>query len=496
MLRTKYQYHENLAAMRPNIYIGGEKVGRDDPRMRSGVRVYDLVFDLAQNPEWKGLATAHSPLIDEEVNRFSLLPSNPYELMQKQKLIHLAARRAGGCIQRCMGQDGITALAVCTKEIDTAKGTDYHTRLLEFLRHYQKNDIAGCCAQTDSKGDRLKRPSQQENPDHYVHVVERRKDGIVVRGYKMSITTVAYAEEMVVVPTRALTEEDRDYAVAFAIPPDTEGVKIITRPVWLRDNNDQNASPFCRMGVSDSVIIFDDVFVPNERVFMCGEWEFGRRMALLFANSHRHSYCGCKPAVSDILCGATMLAAEANNIIKASHVKEKLTEFASAAALAYSAGIAAALYGTKTSSGVFFPNEVYANVGRRLTGELIYHEYNILTEIAGGISVTMPFHEDFKKGENVDELKKFIVRNTKLTPEESLKIWKFVEDLGASSMSAWYKIAGVHGGGSPIMETISLSMDYDFEDKKKLARYLAGIDENMDDSKLRASEPTLGTSLV
>ena len=158
---------------------------------------------------------------------------------------------------------------------------------------------------------------------------------------------------------------------------------------------------------------------------MCGEWEFGRRMALLFANSHRHSYCGCKPAVSDIMCGATLLAAEANNIVKVSHVKEKLSEFASAAALAYSAGVASALYGQKTSSGVFFPNEIYANVGRRLTGELIYHEYNILTEIAGGISVTMPFHEDFQQGENVEELKKFIVRNKNLSHEESLKIWKF-----------------------------------------------------------------------
>lgn len=496
MLRNKEQYHHSLAKMRPNVYIGGEKVGRDDPRILPGIRVYDLVFDLAQKPEWKSLATAHSILIDQDVNRFCHLPRNPYDLMQKQKLIHLAARRAGGCIQRCMGQDGIIALAICTKEIDEAKGTDYHKRFLDFMRPYQEHDTAGCCAQTDSKGDRLKRPSEQENPDHYVHVVEQRKDGIVVRGYKMSITTVAYAEEMAVVPTRALTQEDKDYAVAFVIPPDTEGVKIITRPVWLRGNDAEDASPFCRMGVSDSVVIFDDVFVPNERVFMCGEWEFGRRMALLFANSHRHSYCGCKPAISDILCGGAILAAEANNIMRTSHVKEKLTEYAGAAALAYSAGVASALFGAKTSSGVFFPNQIYANVGRRLTGELIYHEYNILTEVAGGIAVTMPFHEDFKRGDNIDELRKFIVRNTKLSSEESLKIWKFVEDLGTSSMAAWYKIAGVHGGGSPIMETISLNMEYDYEDKKRLARFLAGIDEDLDDSGLLESEPTLGTSLV
>ncbi|MBW2559046.1 MAG: aromatic ring hydroxylase [Deltaproteobacteria bacterium] len=496
MLRTKEQYHESLFKMRPNIYIGGNKVGRDDPMIAPGIKVYDISFDLANDPAWKGIATAHSPIVNKEVNRFCHLPENPYDLMLKQKLIHLGSRRAGGCIQRCMGQDGITALAVCTKEIDEAKGTDYHARFLKFLHYYIENEIAGCCAQTDSKGDRLKRPSQQENPDHYLRIVEKRSDGIIVRGYKMSITTAAYAEEMAVVPTRALTEEDQDYAVAFVIPSDTEGVKMVTRPVWMRGKDSKDSNPYCQMGVSDSVIIFDNVFVPWERVFMCGEWEFGRRIALLFANSHRHSYCGCKPAISDILCGTSLLAAEANNIAKASHVREKISEFASASALAYSAGIAAALFGQKTSSGVFFPNEIYANVGRRLTGELIYHEYNILTEIAGGISATMPFHEDFEKGENVEDLKKFIVRNPNFSAEDSLKIWKFVEDLGCSPISAWYKIAGVHGGGSPIMETISLNLDYDYEEKKRVARYLAGLDPELDDSSMLDLAPTLGTSLV
>ncbi|MBW2709967.1 MAG: aromatic ring hydroxylase, partial [Deltaproteobacteria bacterium] len=268
----------------------------------------------------------------------------------------------------------------------------------------------------------------------------------------------------------------------------------ITRPVWLRSKDNPEAGPFCKYGVSDSVIFFDKVFVPKERVFMCGEWQFGRRLALLFADSHRHSYSGCKPAVSDILCGTTYLAAEANNIAKASHVKEKLSEFAGAAELAFAAGVAAAVYGEKTASGVFFPNEIYSNVGRRLTGEMIYHEYNILTEIAGGIAVTMPFDEDFEHGDHAEALNRFIVRNPKLSSEDSLKIWQLVENVGVSSMASWYKIAGVHGGGSPIMETIALNLGYDFEDKKRLARYLAGIDRDLDDSKMRNLEPKIDAS--
>lgn len=496
MLRTKEQYHEDLFKMRPNIYIGGEKVGRDDHRIMPGINVLDLTFDVAQDQEWKGLATAKSSITGEEINRWAHLPQNPYDLMQKQKLIRLTARRVGGCIQRCMGHDAINALAICTKEIDEAKDTDYHKRFMDYLKVYQERDLDGCCAQTDSKGDRLKRPSQQENPDAYVHIVEERTDGIVVSGFKMSITQAAYADEIIVIPTRALMEDDRDYAVAFALPGDWEGMSLITRPVWLREKDDKDAPPLCKYGVSDSVIVFDNCFVPKERVFMCGEWEFGRRLALLFADSHRHSYSGCKPGVSDVLCGATALAAEANNIQRVSHVREKLSEYAGAAELAYAAGVAAAVYGEKTSSGVFFPNEIYANVGRRMTGELIYHEYNLLTEIAGGISVTLPFEQDFQAEDTKRSLERFIVRNSKLPADISLKIWKFVESVGASPMTAWYMIAGVHGGGSPVMETIALNLGFDYDERKRLARYLAGIDKEFNDSNSLAIEPTFGESLI
>jgi len=491
MLRTKEQYHAKLFGMRPNVYIGGEKVGRDDHRLRPGINVLDVTFELARDPEWKGIATAISPLTGETINRWAHLPQNAHDLIQKQKLIRLGARRVGGCIQRCMGHDAISALAICTKEMAAANGSAYHERFLNFMRGYHANDLVGCCAQTDSKGDRMKRPSQQENPDAYVHIVEERADGIVVSGYKMSITQAPYADEIFVLPTRALMEDDRDFAVAFAVPADAEGLRLVTRPVWLRNNDAADASPFCRYGVSDCVVIFDNVFIPSDRIFMCGEWSFGRRMAMLFADSHRHSYSGCKPGVSDILCGATLLAAEANNIQKASHVKEKLSEFAAASALAYAAGVTAAVFGHKTASGVFFPDTVYANVGRRMTGELIYHEYNLLTEIAGGIAATLPFHEDFQQGDNVEHLNKFIVRNPDISAEEALKIWKFIEDVGTSPMAAWYKVAGVHGGGSPIMETIALNLDYDYADKRQLARYLAGIDAEHDDRMLRQISPGL-----
>jgi len=494
-MRTSAEYRTDLEKMKPNLYIGGERVGRDDPRIKPGINVMSVTFDLAQDPKWDGLVTAISHLTGKRINRFTHPPQNPYDLMQKQKMVRLLAQRVGGCIQRCMGYDALIALSIATKEIDEKYGTEYYQRFIKYLEYYQGRDLAAACAQTDMKGDRIKRPSEQPDPDAYVHIVEERDDGIVVRGAKISITMVAYADEIIVIPTRALREEDKDYAVAFAIPADWDGVRLITRPVQVREREVIKA-PFPDYGVSDSVVVFDDTFIPKERVFMCKEWEFGRRLALLFADSHRHSYSGCKPAVSDILCGATALAAEANNIEKVAHVRQKLCEFAGGAELAYAAGIASAIYGEKTSSGTFFPNVIYANVGRRLMGETICHEFNILTEIAGGLSVTLPFEAEFYGEETKKDMDKYIVRNPNISPEDSHRIWRFIENIGASSMAHWYAIAGVHGGGSPIMETITLNAEYDFESKKNIARYLAGINKELDQSKDLEIKPTFGDSLL
>jgi aromatic ring hydroxylase len=489
-MRTSAEYIAHLEKMKPNLYIGGEKVGRSDKRIRPGINVMSVTFDLAHEASWKGLITEKSSLDGKEVNRFTQPPQSAYDLLQKQKMVRLLAQRVGGCTQRCMGYDAIIALSVATREIDEKYGTDYNQRFLKYLKYYQENDLAGAGAQTDMKGDRMKRPSEQPDPDAYVHIVEKRKDGIIVRGAKISITMVAYADEIIVIPTRALKADDKDYAVAFAIPADWEGIRLITRPVWLRERG-ETKSPITDFGISDSMVIFDNVFIPNERVFMCGEWDFGRRTALLFANSHRHSYCGCKPAVSDILCGATALVAEVNNIEKVEHVRQKMSEYAGAAELSFAAGVAAAIYGEKASSGTFCPNATYANVGRRLVGETIYHEFNILTEIAGGLAVTLPFEADFESKDTRKDLEKYIVRNPKFSPEESHRIWRLVENLVASPMSSWYQIAGVHGGGSPIMETIGLNAEYDYEARKNIAKYLAGINKDLDQSKEMNKKPTL-----
>jgi len=284
-------------------------------------------------------------------------------------------------------------------------------------------------------------------------------------------------DEHLVIPTRNLTSEEGDWAVSFAVPADTDGIRIISRIVAPRQRIDLKA-PYNTYGVSDSVVVFDNVFVPWERVFMCGEWEFAGRLALTFAGFHRHSYCGCKPAVTDIILGTTALAAEYNGVGNAPHITDELTELMIIAELVYASGIAAAARAKETSSGIFTPEFLYSNTGRYLAGTKIYHEYDILTSIAGGFPSTIPPEEDWLNPETGPDLEKYISRKPGIPAEKLHRLFRFISDFSCSAMGGWAQYAGIHGGGSPVMEKIGIRAGYDLEAKKNIAKYLAGITDD------------------
>jgi 4-hydroxyphenylacetate 3-monooxygenase/4-hydroxybutyryl-CoA dehydratase/vinylacetyl-CoA-Delta-isomerase len=473
-VRTSAEYREKLKSMRPNVYVGGRVIPRDDPIVRPGVNTIAYTFDAAGDPGLEPLVTAFSPIIDQKVNRFTHLHGSVDDLLAKVDMTRELCRRVGGCIQRCMGVDALNAIGVVSKEIDEARGTDYHLRFLDYVRYFQKNDLVGNAAQTDAKGDRSKRPHEQADPDLYLRVIEKRRDGIVVRGCKCHNTTGPYADEILVLPTRTLTSEEGDWAVAFAIPADTKGVKLICRATAPRPRKKLQA-PYCDYGIVDSFTVFDDVFVPWERVFMCGEWEFAGRLALLFANYHRHSYCGCKPAVTDIIIGATALVAEFNGVGNAPHIREDLAHLMALAELVYAAGVASSVKGRHSSSGIYEPAFIYSNVGRCLAGENVYHEYNVLAATAGGLPATLPFEDDWLNPETAPYLEKYVMRKPGISPEDQHRLFRFISDFSCSALSGVWQYAGVHGGGSSVMERIAIRGQYDLRSRIDLVKYLAGI---------------------
>lgn len=491
MLRTKEQYIKTLGAMKRNVFFNGERIDRTDELQQLCIDVMATTYDVAQNPDpdVKDLILAESHLTGETINRFTHIHMTTDDLHRKQDLTRWLGRRVGGCIQRCMGVDAANAIYNVSYEADKQNGgaTSYHDNFKAWLGRFQREDLIGCCAQTDVKGDRMKRPHEQVDPDLYLRVKERRSDGIVVSGCKVHISEASIADEILVVPTRALGSRDKDYAVAFAIPGDWEGLKQV-----VTIHNLRNREHFPRgfmPGYTDSYLIFDDCFVPWERVFLCGEHLCGGALALLFALFHRHSYSGCKPAIGDVLLGTAALAAEINNIEKTGHVREKLAEIISVTELGYAAGYTASalakpeLYVPGLGSvpfgpGSMIPHSIYCNVGRCLTGEAVYREQEILCDIAGGIPATFPHEGDWVNPETKDLLEKYVMRNPDISAANAANFWRFLGDILCSSTGGVATMGNYHGGGSPVMEQIAITTQYNIEERKELVRRLVGWSED------------------
>ena len=485
-MRTKQKFVEGLSKMRRNIYVNGEKIDRTDELQMPCIDTIGITYDEAEKPENADLLLAKSHLTGETINRFNHIHQNPEDLHKKQDMTRMLCRQAGQCIQRCMGIDATNAIYTVSYEADKSNNgaTQYHENFKKWLERFQKEDLVGCCAQTDVKGDRSKRPADQVDPDLYVRIKERKSDGIVVSGCKVHISEASVADEILVTPTRALRPEDKDYAVSFSVPGDYEGVKQVVTVRNLRKR--EHFPRGFAQGSTDSYVIFEDCFIPWERVYLAGEYQHGGVMALLFALFHRHSYSGCKPALGDLMLGAAALAAEYNGIQKASHVREKLAEIIMVIELAYAAGYTASDLGKAEvympgqgfipyGPGNCIPHSIFCNVGRCLSGESVYREAEILTDLAGGVPATFPYEGDFVNPETRDLLLKYCMRNPEISPENQAQLWRYIGDVLCSSHGGCSRVGAFHGGGSPVMEAIAITSQYDIEERKRLVKSIAGI---------------------
>ena len=477
-MKTGEEYLQNLYKMKPNVIINGKTVGRDDSRLQSVAKIMSLTLDKVQEPDFKDLLNVDSKDFGT-INRFTHIHQSIDDLLKKQEVTRKLCRLSGGCIFRCMGIDAMNGLSIITHRAEAATGQPYNQRFLKYLKFWQENDIIGSCAQTDVKGNRALRPHQQADPDLYLRVIEHRDDGIVVRGAKNHITAAAVAEEIIVLPTRMLTPEEDEYAVAFAVPGDWEGVKLVTRA--SSHKREKFSCPAGEFGDVENFIIFDDVFVPNDRVFLSGregEHAFGGWTALLFALYHRHSYTGCKPASSEIILGFSALVSEYSGIEDKKHVQSKLADLISVIELVYAAGIAAAHKATKDDSGTMIPDPVFCNVGRKHAGTSYYHELEILADLSGGLPATLPHEADFYDETIGPLLQKYLKRKEDVPSEDIYKLYRALSDMLCSSIGGISAVAALHGGGSPQMEDVAILKGYDLEKRKNLAKYLAGISED------------------
>lgn len=480
-IKTGKEYVESLRKRKMKVYLFGEEIKNpvDHPVIKPSINSVSVTYDMAHDVRYKNLATATSHLTGDKINRFTHIHQNTEDLVKKVKLLRLLGQKTGTCFQRCVGMDALNTLSTVTYEMDQKLGTEFHKRFTEFLRHVQRNDLVCCGAMTDPKGNRSLAPSQQADPDLHLRIVEERSDGIVVRGSKVHQTGAVNSHEVIVMPTRTMGEKDKDYAVSFAIPSDAEGIVY----VYGRQSCDKRKLEGGQMDVGnvkyggqEAMIIFDDVFVPQERIFMAREHEFTLPLVERFGAYHRQSYGGCKAGVGDVLIGAAATIAEYNGVQNASHIRDKLVEMNHLNETLYACGIACSAEGHKTASGTCLVNILLANICKQNVTRFPYEIVRLAEDVAGGLMVTAPSEWDLKNpvvGKYVDKY----LRGVEETPTESrLRMFRLIENISTGLGAVGYRTESMHGAGSPQAQRIMIEREVDIHSKKKLAKILAGIE--------------------
>jgi 4-hydroxybutyryl-CoA dehydratase/vinylacetyl-CoA-Delta-isomerase len=479
-MKTSETYIDSLRGLNRNIYLFGEKLDQplDHPIIKPSLNAVALTYEIAHDPEYQDLATAPSSLTGEPINRFTHLHQSAEDLVKKIKLQRVLGQKTAVCFQRCVGWDAMNALDSTTYEMDQAYETEYHKRFRAFLHYVQENDLVCDGAMTDVKGDRSLSPSQQVDPDLYLHIVDERKDGIVVRGAKVHQTGIVNSHEIIVMPTASLREADADYAVSFAVPTDTPGITVIlgrqscdTRLLEGGEIDPGNTE----FGGHEGLVIFEDVFVPWERVFMCREYQFAAMLVERFAAYHRQSYGGCKVGLGDVAIGAAALISEYNGVDKASHVRDKIVEMVHLNESLYSCGLACSAEGKATATGTYLVDIILANVTKHNTTRFPYEILRLLEDIAGGLLVTLPSEKDYRNEELGPKIDKYLKGRADVPTESRFRLLRLIENITFGRAAIGYRAESMHGAGSPQAQRIMIARQVDFEAKKELAKKLAKI---------------------
>lgn len=475
-LRTATDYRAGLRDGR-RVWAAGRRIEdvTADPMLRVTVDHSAEVFALAEQPALRPLFVYDDPELGEPASAYFRIPRTAAELRARGDLIEENTRqqRSTFNITKAVGTDVLLGLLVVAGEVDRALGTTYLARVRHYRNGCARRDVTMALAQTDVKGDRSLRPSQQADPDLYVRVVRRTADGIVVRGAKAHTTAGPVADELIVIPTRALAEEDRDWAVAFSTPLAAPGLTMICRPI-ITEAASAFDNPVSRRNIEiECLTVFEDVFVPWERVFLCGEWQFAGRLATAFATFHRYTAVSYKPPIGELFCGAAALAAEYHGLERAGAIRSKVARLAMYTALTRAARLAAASE-CRFADGIAVPNGAYSNAGKHYFASEFHAVVAVLQDVAGGLVITAPTEADLANPETGPLIEKYLAGAKGIGGRRRLALMHLIRDLTASDFGGYNMLVTLHGEGSLEAQLLGAYRDADIDGMKALvARALA-----------------------
>ena len=477
-------YIESIRNRNLNVYLFGNKIKEpvDHDMIRPSINAIAKTYDLAvSDPE---LASVISPFTGERISRFLHICTSSKDLVLQNKMQRKLGQLTGTCFQRCVGMDAFNSLYSVTFEMDERNGTNYHQKLISFLTLMHKYNFVLGGAMTDVKGDRSLGPSQQVDPDMFVHVTKRTSKGVYISGAKAHQTGCINSHWLMIMPTMRLLEEDKQYAIVGAVPVSSKGITYIYGRQSCDTRSMEEGSIDVgnkEFGGQEAMVIFENVFIENKNIFMDGEYDFAAMLVERFTTYHRRSYV-CKSGVGDVLIGAAASIAEFNGVEKSSHIKDKLVQMSHLNETIYATGIASSYQGFKTKSGCFQCDDMLSNVCKHHVTKLPFEVSQIAQDLAGGFVTTLPSEQDLNHPKIGKLLHKYLRGNSKFSSEERIRILRLIENMTMGRNAVGYLTESVHGAGSPQAQRIQIGRMMQLEYKKRLAKILAGI-EIEDDKK-------------
>ncbi|MFX1507304.1 MAG: 4-hydroxyphenylacetate 3-hydroxylase family protein [Promethearchaeota archaeon] len=481
-LKTPEEYFESIKR-KVNLYMFGEKIEEfwKSPYFKiiePSISTIRKIYEMAQMDEYKDLMTATSNLTGETINRFTHIHQSVEDLITKIKMQRLVGQKTACCFQRCVGFDAANTLYSVTWEMDKKYGTNYHECFKDYWIDVQRQDLMVAGTMTDTKGDRSKRPKDQSDPDQFLHIIHEDDDGIVVRGAKIHQTGFLNSHRAIIMPTLSLRPGEEKYAVSFGIDTNEKGITMIYGR-QASDTRKMEEGMFdignWKYGGQEIFVIFDDVFVPHDQVFMKGETEFSGELVNRFAGYHRQSYA-CKTGVGDVLIGAATLIAKYNGVDKASHIRDKIVEMVHLNETLFSCALACSAEGFQRDAGNYEMDMLLANVNKQNVTRFPYLIGRLAEDLAGGIICTLPSQADFDSPEIGDLLKKYLSTCDDTNSSDRYKLLRFIENLSMGVASVSYKTESLHGAGSPQAQRIMIARQANLEEKMNLVKEILDIE--------------------
>ena len=485
-LMTPEQFEESLKSLKPRVFMNGKRVENilENRNTRTVVEANKASYKWALDPRYKSIMTCYSPLINDIVNRYTHVSASTDDLVKKAEAGTFTAEKLGTCIYRCVGYDAFHSLAATTWEMDRDLGTDYNKKFLEYLKMVQTKDLSVAGALTEPRGSRSKKTLAWKDPYLSLKIVDRNDDGIVIRGAKINISGAFASHELVVLPQAAHFEGEEDYAVAFATPTDAKGITYVCQysPYSaerdLADDSEELGNPLYGQRET-SMVIFDDVFVPWDRVFHCGEYKYSINLVTRFAKTHRMT-CGgtCKVGFMNHIIGAAKLIQEYKGLEKATHINDELMEMVVHRETGRACGIAAATKGAEEppGSGVFLPDELMGNVSKLNICNSFWRVMALAGDIGGGLIVTMPSIKELKNPEVKDYVEEFYSFGSDEPTENIMKVHKLLQNWTAGQ----HGVATWHGAGPVMAQKIMLQRVIDYEHPKEIVKETLNIKDKDD----------------